>query len=238
VTGGSGAEATDELRLEATAGNAAGVTLLVEERLVIGRQSEGPGKLADDPELSRHHAEITRTPAGEFTIEDLSSTNGTFVNGRRIAAPVMLAVGDAIEVGGTTLVVRAAPVGAAAAAPAPGGVDVRAATVTVDVPPAMRQAPQPPTEVAPPELAPYAEEPELAPLAEEPELAPLAEEPEPATAESKPDTKPKPVPGAPVIVRLRVDFDREDARLVVEGSAEPIELELQAGEWRVGTGGG
>lgn len=226
MTDGSGAEATDELRLEATAGNAAGVTLLVEERLVIGRQSEGPGKLADDPELSRHHAEITRTPEGEFTIEDLSSTNGTFVNGQRIAAPATLAVGDEIEVGGTTLVVRAAPAAAAAAPSAPRGVDVRAATVTVDVPPAMREAPQPPTEVAPP-----AEEPE-------PALAPLAGEAEPATAESKPDTKPKPVPGAPVIVRLTVDFDREDARLVVEGSAEPIELELQAGEWRVGTGGG
>jgi hypothetical protein len=53
-----------------------------------------------------------------------------------------------------------------------------------------------------------------------------------------PDTKPKPVPGAPVIVRLTVDFEREDALLVLEGSAEPIELELQAGEWRVGTGGG
>jgi pSer/pThr/pTyr-binding forkhead associated (FHA) protein len=237
VTGGSGAEATDELRLEATAGNAAGVTLLVEERLVIGRQSEGPGKLADDPELSRHHAEITRTPEGEFTIEDLSSTNGTFVNGLRIAAPAVLAVGDEIEVGGTTLVVRAAPAGAAAAAPAPGDVDVRAATVTVDVPPAMREAPQPPTEVAPPAEEP---EPALTPPTEEPEpeLAPLAEEAEPATAESMPDTKPKPVPGAPVIVRLTVDFDREDARLVLEGSAEPIELELQAGEWRVGTGGG
>ena len=44
--------------------------------------------------------------AGGFTIEDLGSTNGTFMNGRRIDEPELLSVGDRIEVGGTTLVVQ------------------------------------------------------------------------------------------------------------------------------------
>ena len=40
-------------------------------------------------------------------IEDLSSTNGTFVNGTQIAGPQRLAEGDRVEVGGTALVVHA-----------------------------------------------------------------------------------------------------------------------------------
>ena len=98
-----------ELRLEAVAGNATGFSIVVEERLVIGRQSEGPGRLADDPELSRHHVEIERVENGQFTIKDLSSTNGTFVNGTQIKAPALLVLDDEIEVGGTKLVVRSVP---------------------------------------------------------------------------------------------------------------------------------
>jgi pSer/pThr/pTyr-binding forkhead associated (FHA) protein len=143
VTGDAG-----ELRLEAIAGNAAGFTIVVADRLVIGRQSEGPGKLADDPELSRHHAEIALGADGQFTITDLASTNGTFVNGTQLDEPAQLALGDEIEVGGTKLVVRAVP---DAAPPPP--VDVRAATVIVDFPPATgepAEAPTPPAAVQEP----------------------------------------------------------------------------------------
>jgi predicted component of type VI protein secretion system len=123
------------LRLEVTAGKAIGSSFVVDDRLVIGRSSEDPGRLADDPELSRHHSEIARGPSGEFTIKDLSSTNGTLVNGIRLTAAAVLGVGDEIEVGGTTLVVRSAPL---IAGPAPPDVDVRAATVIGDASPVMR----------------------------------------------------------------------------------------------------
>jgi pSer/pThr/pTyr-binding forkhead associated (FHA) protein len=129
-----------ELRLEVMAGKATGFSFVVDDRLVIGRNSEDPGRLADDPELSRHHAEIARAPSGEFTIKDLSSTNGTFVNGTRLTSAAVLSVGDEIEVGGTKLAVRSAPV---VASPAPADVDVRAATVTGDASPAMRQSAEP-----------------------------------------------------------------------------------------------
>jgi predicted component of type VI protein secretion system len=118
--------AENELRLEAAAGRARGFSFVVDERLVIGRNSDGPGRLADDPELSRHHAEIVRAPNGEFTIRDLSSTNGTFVNGTRLNKPAVLTPGDEIQIGATKLVVRSAPVAPALAQPE---VDVRAATV-------------------------------------------------------------------------------------------------------------
>jgi predicted component of type VI protein secretion system len=112
----------------------------VGEQLVFGRQTEGYGQLANDPELSRHHAEVSRLATGEYRLEDLSSTNGTFVNGARLQAPAVLALGDEIELGSSKLVVRALP---AVAAPPAGTVDVRAATVVVDVPAAAR-APAPP----------------------------------------------------------------------------------------------
>lgn len=152
---GAGAGSAGELRLEAVAGKASGFAIVVAERLVIGRQSTGPGKLADDPELSRHHAEIARVE-NHFTINDLSSTNGTFVNGTRLTAAVPLALGDEIEVGATKLVVRSVPV---VAPPAP--VDVRAATVTAAVPPAAPRPAEPATE--PKEPMPETQ-PEAAPM--------------------------------------------------------------------------
>jgi hypothetical protein len=51
-----------------------------------------------DPEVSRQHARLTRTPAG-FVLEDLGSTNGTYVNGERLAAPRVLTPGDSIGLG-------------------------------------------------------------------------------------------------------------------------------------------
>jgi predicted component of type VI protein secretion system len=51
-----------------------------------------------DAEVSRQHARITRTPAG-YVLEDLGSTNGTFVNGERLAAPRVLNPGDLLGIG-------------------------------------------------------------------------------------------------------------------------------------------
>jgi len=48
-----------------------------------------------DPEVSRQHSRITRTPGG-YVVEDMGSTNGTFVNGERLAAPRVLRDGDLV----------------------------------------------------------------------------------------------------------------------------------------------
>jgi len=139
------------LQLEAVAGNAAGTAIDVHERLVFGRQTEGPGQLAEDPELSRHHAQIARRPDGEYQLEDLSSTNGTYVNGTRLEEPAVLSVGDTVELGTTKLVVRALLAAPAPEADAgPGTVDVRAATAVTDVPAALRTPAPTPTPPAPP----------------------------------------------------------------------------------------
>jgi pSer/pThr/pTyr-binding forkhead associated (FHA) protein len=65
-------------------------------RLRIGRQPDNDMVL-DDPLISRRHAEVRRTPQG-WQLVDLNSSNGTFVNGRRVSSAV-LAPGDVIGLG-------------------------------------------------------------------------------------------------------------------------------------------
>jgi pSer/pThr/pTyr-binding forkhead associated (FHA) protein len=141
--------ASTYLRLEVISGNALGETIVVDDELVIGRHATGPGRLSEDDEISRQHARISREATGDYAIEDLDSSNGTFVNGLRIQSPRLLSLGDSIETGATTLVVRAivrpepveAPPPDAAAPPAP---DLRSApTVFARIPDA-QPAPAPP----------------------------------------------------------------------------------------------
>lgn len=68
--------------------------------VAIGRQD---GDLViEDPELSRRHA-VLRRSGESVVIEDLDSTNGTFVNGERIRRPMTVGPGDQVRVGRTTL---------------------------------------------------------------------------------------------------------------------------------------
>src|SRR5579862_2589738 len=54
----------------------------------------------NDPECSRHHCRLTRGGGG-YTLEDLGSTNGTFVNGQRLTGARPLAGGDVVGMGET-----------------------------------------------------------------------------------------------------------------------------------------
>ena len=57
-----------------------------------------------DEYASSHHARI-RAGRGLWYVEDLGSTNGTFLNGRRIHAPQLLNKGDKIRIGHTVMTV-------------------------------------------------------------------------------------------------------------------------------------
>jgi hypothetical protein len=73
----------------------------------------------NDPECSRHHARLTRDPNG-YIIEDLGSTNGTFVNGQRLTGARLLMAGETIGMGETvTLAYEAANFASPAPAYAP-----------------------------------------------------------------------------------------------------------------------
>ena len=90
-------------RLRVVSGPAAGRTVDIEGEVVIGR--EDTDLEIDDPELSRRHA-VVRRFANRIQVEDLGSTNGTFVDGARIAEPTLLGGGAQIKIGTTVLAVE------------------------------------------------------------------------------------------------------------------------------------
>lgn|GEM_PF-6620308 len=77
--------------------------------LVVGRSSEADVQVGDRY-LSRRHCSFSLA-AGELTVEDLGSANGTHVHGRRIEAPAVLRPGDVVELNATRITVEEAAVG-------------------------------------------------------------------------------------------------------------------------------
>ncbi len=74
---------------------------LSDGRNVIGRLADC-AVIVSDSNVSRRHAQIHRAGSG-FVINDLGSTNGTFVNGERLIADHRVADGDIITVGAVSL---------------------------------------------------------------------------------------------------------------------------------------
>lgn len=68
------------------------------EIVILGRNGDCDICI-DSPNISRKHARLRRICEGKYEISDLSSTNGTFVNGVRISSPRILADGDRITIG-------------------------------------------------------------------------------------------------------------------------------------------
>ena len=98
--------------LKVVAGNATGSSIPLETELVIGRSTPGLGSLGGDSEISRVHARVYHDPSGQLMVEDLGSTNGTFVNGNRISGAQALRGGDQVRVGQTTMTVEGGAAGA------------------------------------------------------------------------------------------------------------------------------
>ena len=86
---------------------------LTKEVTLLGRDVTNDIALGDS-EVSRQHARLTRTPGG-IVVEDLGSTNGTFINGERLVAPRVMAMGDLLGFGETVTLdfESSAPEGAA-----------------------------------------------------------------------------------------------------------------------------
>lgn len=77
----------------------------VDEMIEIGREAHG--LVLDDAAVSRVHARLEPVADGVM-VTDLQSSNGTWVNGRRLDAPVVARTGDVIVLGETELRVLAA----------------------------------------------------------------------------------------------------------------------------------
>ncbi len=68
--------------------------------ILIGRRPDCDVVLRDDA-VSGHHARIA-WDGDMWQVEDLLSTNGTYLNDERVHAPVPLHAGDAVRIGNTT----------------------------------------------------------------------------------------------------------------------------------------
>ena len=79
------------------------VVMLEGLRLAVGRVSDNDLVLASDPEVSRFHATF-ESIAGGWCLRDLSSKNGTFVNGDRLGGDRPLRSGDEIRIGRTSII--------------------------------------------------------------------------------------------------------------------------------------
>jgi ABC-type multidrug transport system ATPase subunit len=97
--------------------------------ILLGRDPQCQMPL-NHPLVSWHHARITRTPAG-FIVEDLGSTNGTFVNGQRITGQMAVRPGDMIALGSFSFVLTAE--GKLQQRDDRGNVTLEARGITVDV---------------------------------------------------------------------------------------------------------
>lgn len=71
-------------------------------RVILGRE-ETCDIVIQDAEVSRRHCQIS-WEGNAYVIQDLGSTNGTFVNGSQITVPRVLTNGDTIGLGQTTLI--------------------------------------------------------------------------------------------------------------------------------------
>ena len=89
--------------LRVVVGPAAGTEIPLGRNVSIGRAIEGPGSLGGDVELSRNHARVVMLSGGSYALEDMGSTNGTYLNGWKIPSSQLLSSGDRIQVGQTVL---------------------------------------------------------------------------------------------------------------------------------------
>jgi len=92
--------------LRIISGSRAGLVIQMSDRILVGRGGDSNLPIEDDY-ASTHHAEFTQGIDGAWFIEDLRSTNGTYVNGQRIEEPTRLSIGDEVRIGRTTMSVEA-----------------------------------------------------------------------------------------------------------------------------------
>jgi pSer/pThr/pTyr-binding forkhead associated (FHA) protein len=72
------------------------------DELTVGRAGGCGVALKDDTYVSQLHARVFRRD-GQFYVEDLGSTNGTYVNRRKVTAPIAIRRGDRLQVGKTVM---------------------------------------------------------------------------------------------------------------------------------------
>jgi pSer/pThr/pTyr-binding forkhead associated (FHA) protein len=83
-----------------------GKTIEVTAPTVVGRDAASGIRLEHDEFVSARHARLEPRPEGAM-VDDLGSTNGTFVNGSKLTRAQLAKAGDVIRIGATELQVQA-----------------------------------------------------------------------------------------------------------------------------------
>ena len=92
-------------KLVVTGGDKAGTEIaLASRQLTIGRAGDSD-LVVDDEYTSTHHAKLVFIN-GDWLIQDLDSTNGTFLDGKKVATPVIVPAKTQVRVGQTTFELR------------------------------------------------------------------------------------------------------------------------------------
>jgi pSer/pThr/pTyr-binding forkhead associated (FHA) protein len=92
-------------RLLVTAGPLAGTTLgLSDDQITIGRANDATLVLNDDYASTRHARLFPQD--GQWIVEDLGSTNGTYLDRQKVTRPTPVPVGVPIRIGKTVLELR------------------------------------------------------------------------------------------------------------------------------------
>jgi FHA domain len=191
-----------ELNLEIVEGPSAGRQIALGKALVVGRGQDAQVVL-DDPRASRMHARIS-PHGGTAVVEDLGSSNGTFVNGNQLHAPATVGPGDDILIGVTVIELRStAQIAAQPSA-------VRAVPQAIAAEPAV--PPPPPTPAPPPPPAP--QQPPTAPqphAQQQPQAQPHAQ---PPAAVPPPAAAPRQPPPMPTTAQQQAALNPELAALI------------------------
>ena len=131
-----------QFQLIMRSGPTPGASFILEgDQLTVGRDATNE-IVINDAEISRRHARLT-FQGGKYVLEDLGSTNGTFVNGQRLAGPRVLKAGEVVQFGEQIMLVFEVT-----------SMDAGATMVSPRASVAVPSAPRPAVQAAPPPPAP------------------------------------------------------------------------------------
>ncbi len=94
---------SNSMRLEVTYSNGQSETIVLKQKIIFIGRASSFGQFDQDTEISRKHLLIKLNDNGDIFIEDQQSTNGTFLNDKRIHGMHLVSSQDLVRVGGVTL---------------------------------------------------------------------------------------------------------------------------------------
>ena len=87
------------IHISATYHNGESQHFTMPQRVVFLGRASSFGRFDEDPEISRKHLQVKLNEAGEIFIEDLGSTNGTFLNNKKITGIHQVKKSDLVKIG-------------------------------------------------------------------------------------------------------------------------------------------